>query len=89
MVSSSGCCKKNYLYDPNTIFTGEQPNQVALITSLATVGGVLLLGGFVFCLYKWKTYKKGKNIHSIIIQRLLCNMRKDMVSHMVDALTLE
>ncbi|XP_071699885.1 G-type lectin S-receptor-like serine/threonine-protein kinase At1g61370 [Rutidosis leptorrhynchoides] len=34
---------------------------VALIISLTIIGGVLLLGGFIFCFRRWRVYKKGKN----------------------------
>ncbi|CAH1448389.1 unnamed protein product [Lactuca virosa] len=33
---------------------------VAVVISISVIGGVLALGGFIFCLYKWKKYKKGK-----------------------------
>ncbi|XP_023758476.1 G-type lectin S-receptor-like serine/threonine-protein kinase At1g61550 [Lactuca sativa] len=33
---------------------------VAISISISAIGGVLALGGFIFCLYKWKKYKKGK-----------------------------
>ncbi|XP_024992414.1 G-type lectin S-receptor-like serine/threonine-protein kinase At1g61480 [Cynara cardunculus var. scolymus] len=31
-----------------------------VLISLTTIGGALLLGGFMFCLYRWTTYKKGR-----------------------------
>ncbi|KAJ0568887.1 putative protein kinase RLK-Pelle-DLSV family [Helianthus annuus] len=43
--------------DPNTNL-GEKPNGPALRISLITIGVVLLLGAFVFCLYRWTSNKK-------------------------------
>nr|GEY70207.1 G-type lectin S-receptor-like serine/threonine-protein kinase At1g61550 [Tanacetum cinerariifolium] len=39
---------------------GEKKNRAALIIGLTTIGGVLLLGGFIFCSYRCITYQKGR-----------------------------
>ncbi|KAL7594155.1 hypothetical protein Lser_V15G32168 [Lactuca serriola] len=40
--------------------SGEDTKGAAVAISLTAIGGLLFLGGFVFCLYKCRTYKKGK-----------------------------
>ncbi|KAI3680613.1 hypothetical protein L6452_35386 [Arctium lappa] len=40
--------------------SGEETKGAKLLISLTTIGGVLLLGGFMFCVYRWTTYKKGR-----------------------------
>ncbi|KAI3495258.1 hypothetical protein L1887_37506 [Cichorium endivia] len=41
--------------------SGDDKKGQAVAISLTAIGCVLVLGGFMFCLYRWKTYKKGKN----------------------------
>ncbi|KAJ9566236.1 hypothetical protein OSB04_002202 [Centaurea solstitialis] len=57
---------EDFVYEPNKIL-GEDTQGAELLISLTTIGGVLLLGGFMFCLYRWTTYKKGKQIYLVII----------------------
>ncbi|XP_024992413.1 G-type lectin S-receptor-like serine/threonine-protein kinase At1g61370 [Cynara cardunculus var. scolymus] len=40
--------------------SGEETKGAKLLISFTTIGGVLLLGGFMFLAYKWTTYKKGR-----------------------------
>ena len=51
------------------MFIGEETKgaAVAIAISISAIGGVLALGGFIFCLYKWKKYKKGKKIRFMVI----------------------
>nr|XP_043620381.1 uncharacterized protein LOC122592255 [Erigeron canadensis] len=42
---------------------GKETRGATVFITLTTIGGVLFLGGFVFCLYRWKTYKKGRKIN--------------------------
>ncbi|KAK9056355.1 hypothetical protein SSX86_027445 [Deinandra increscens subsp. villosa] len=58
---------EQFSYGGETLFlrvpyadSGKQQNEAAVIISLTTIGGVLLLCGFVFCLYRCTTYNKGR-----------------------------
>nr|XP_043619431.1 G-type lectin S-receptor-like serine/threonine-protein kinase At1g61370 [Erigeron canadensis] len=56
--------------------SGEETKRATLIITLTTIGGVLLLGGFIFGLCRWTTYKKRRrtmlnhlNSHDKIVSR--------------------
>ncbi|PWA88132.1 G-type lectin S-receptor-like serine/threonine-protein kinase [Artemisia annua] len=64
---------KNLFLRLSYVEIGEKTNRAALSISLTTIGGALLLGGSVFCLYNWITYKKEPMLDGQKMKVKLCH----------------